>query len=126
METLTYTFNLPATVASPALYTPVILPLGPLTIAPLKAASLGVLVPFVIFVLVLFAYKYGVWHENTSAYTGGGGRTSSRGGRSRRGYNNEDAPEPAAANTQQSFFRAQQRNYGRLVPTASRPSFFSR
>ena len=119
METLTYTFNLPTTVTSAALYTPVILPLGPLTIAPLKAASMGVLVPFVIFVLVLFAYKYGVWHENTSSSYAESERPSAR-SRSRGGV----AGEPTIP--QQSFFRGAARNYGRLMPTASRPSFFSR
>ena len=121
MEALTYTFTLPATVTSPTLYTPVILPLGPLTIAPLKAASIGVLIPFAIFVLVLFAYKYGVWHENTSS-SYEPRPPSAPHGRSRRGY------DDTSAATRQGFFAPPQRSYGRLMPTttSSRPSFFSR
>jgi hypothetical protein len=43
---------------------PVLLPLGPITIAPIMSASMGVLVPFILFVLAQFAFLYRMWDAN--------------------------------------------------------------
>ena len=40
---------------------PVLLPLGPVTVAPIFAASMGVLIPFVIFALSIFMHMWGNW-----------------------------------------------------------------
>lgn len=43
---------------------PVLLPLGPVTVAPIFAASMGVLVPFIIFTMSLFTHMLSEWHGN--------------------------------------------------------------
>jgi hypothetical protein len=45
---------------------PVLLPLGPITIAPIISASAGVFVPFFVFLCAFFYYMYGVWYSNAS------------------------------------------------------------
>lgn len=61
---MTATLNLDAIDWTPAC--PVLLPFGGVTIAPLLSASLGVFLPFVLFVLALFYNFYGVWRSNAS------------------------------------------------------------
>jgi hypothetical protein len=43
---------------------PVLLPLGAITISPIISASMGVLIPFLIFVIAQFWYLYGIWYAN--------------------------------------------------------------
>jgi len=69
MDTLTYTFTLPP-LSQGGLPTPVLLPFGPLTMASIGSASIGVLVPFAIFLAVIFAFNYGLWHENVASVLG--------------------------------------------------------
>ena len=61
---LVYTLNLDAPETWNAL-TPVVLPTEPFTIGPLLPASMGVFVPFVLFVLSMLAFLYKVWHKNS-------------------------------------------------------------
>ena len=63
---LVYTLNLDAPETWNAL-TPVVLPTEPFTIGPLLPASMGVFVPFVLFVLSMLAFLYKVWHKNSFA-----------------------------------------------------------
>jgi len=44
---------------------PVLLPLGPITISSIIAASIGIFIPFLIFTLFLFYYLYEMWMQNT-------------------------------------------------------------
>jgi hypothetical protein len=44
---------------------PVLLPLGPVTVLPIMAASMGFLVPFVFFIILFFVYiMWDVWFSN--------------------------------------------------------------
>jgi hypothetical protein len=49
-------------------YCPVLLPLGPPTLSTIIPASMGLFVPFFVFVVALFMHLYGIWtRENSSA-----------------------------------------------------------
>jgi hypothetical protein len=43
---------------------PVLLPLGAITISPIMSASMGILVPFVLFVIAQFVFLYRMWDAN--------------------------------------------------------------
>jgi hypothetical protein len=43
---------------------PVLLPLGALTASPIMAASMGVLIPFLLFAMAQFVFLYRMWCEN--------------------------------------------------------------
>jgi hypothetical protein len=45
---------------------PVMLPLGAVTMSPIIPASLGVLIPFLIFAIAQFYFLYGIWRSNAS------------------------------------------------------------
>ena len=45
---------------------PVLLPLGSVTVAPIYAASIGVLIPFVIFAFSIFMHMWGMWKGNVA------------------------------------------------------------
>ena len=45
-------------------YTPVVLPLGTVTVAPIVAASMGVLIPFIIFAVAMFMHMWNMWDFN--------------------------------------------------------------
>ena len=48
-------------------YCPVLLPLGPPTLSTIIPASMGLFVPFFVFVTALFMHLYGIWtRENSS------------------------------------------------------------
>ena len=63
---LVYTLNINAPETWNAM-TPVVLPTQPFTIAPILGASMGVFVPFVLFIGAVLTYLYRVWHSNTFA-----------------------------------------------------------
>jgi hypothetical protein len=45
-------------------YCPVVLPLGTVTVAPIVAASMGVLIPFILFAVALFMHMWNMWDFN--------------------------------------------------------------
>ena len=50
---------------------PVLLPLGPVTVLPIMAASMGFLVPFVFFIILFFVYiMWDVWFSNLKERVG--------------------------------------------------------
>ncbi len=45
-------------------YCPVVLPLGTVTVAPIVAASMGVLIPFILFAVAQFMHMWNMWDFN--------------------------------------------------------------
>ena len=54
---------------------PVLLPLGALPLGPIVAASMGVLVPFIIFAFAMFMHTWNMWDDNLQANLSDFGRT---------------------------------------------------
>jgi len=53
--------------------TPVLLPVGPLTTGSILSASMGVFIPFLIFLVAFFNYLYSLWHSNSLVDAKGAG-----------------------------------------------------
>ena len=59
-------------------FCPVLLPLGPPTLSTIVSASMGLFVPFFVFVAALFMHLYGIWtRENSSVALHSGGEEAS-------------------------------------------------
>jgi hypothetical protein len=48
-------------------FTPVLMPVGAATNSGIVAASMGVFVPFLLFLIAFFSYLYGLWYSNSSS-----------------------------------------------------------
>ena len=62
--------------------TPVLLPVGPLTTSSVLSASMGVFIPFLLFLIAFFNYLYSLWNSNNAADLLGGGKNAAGGSRS--------------------------------------------
>lgn len=57
--------NIDQMTSASAWTSPVLLPIGPVTVLPIMAASMGFLVPFVIFIVSFFVYiMWDIWFSN--------------------------------------------------------------
>ena len=67
MDTVAYTNPLNTLALSTARSTnfiPVMLPIGPVTMASIGSASTGLFVPFFLFVCFMFSHLYSIWRSN--------------------------------------------------------------